>query len=43
MYSFVNAVHTGIQNHPDFTDGAYVQRVMDAAYRSAEQKREISI
>ena len=43
MYSFVNAVHTGIQNHPDFTDGAYVQRVMDAAYRSAELKKEISI
>ena len=43
MYSFVNAVHTGIQNHPDFTDGAYVQRVMEAAYRSAELKKEINI
>ena len=43
MYSFLNSVYTGIQAHPDFTDGAYVQRVMEAAYRSAELKTEVKI
>ena len=43
MFAFLNAVHSGIQNHPDFTDGAHVQAVMAAAYRSAEEKREISL
>lgn len=43
MYRFLLAVHTGVQNAPDFTDGAYVQRVMDAAYRSAKEKREIIV
>ncbi len=43
MYSFLNAVHTGVQNHPDFTDGAHVQAVMAAAYRSAETHCEESV
>ena len=36
MYSFLNSVHTGVQAAPDFSDGAHVQAVMSAAYRSAE-------
>jgi predicted dehydrogenase len=36
MYSFLHSVHTGVQAAPDFTDGAHVQAVMDAAYRSAQ-------
>ncbi|MBQ9783246.1 MAG: Gfo/Idh/MocA family oxidoreductase [Clostridia bacterium] len=43
MYRFLNSVHTGVQAAPDFTDGAHVQAVMDAAYRSAEEKKEIRI
>ncbi len=43
MYSFLNSVDSGVQAHPDFSDGAYVQRVMDAAYRSAEANAEIKI
>ncbi len=43
MYRFLLAVHTGVQNAPDFSDGAYVQSVMDAAYRSAREKREILV
>ena len=41
MYRFLNSVYTGVQAAPDFTDGAHVQAVMEAAYRSAEEKREI--
>lgn len=36
MYHFLNSVNTGIQSSPDFTDGAYVQAIMETAYRSAE-------
>jgi predicted dehydrogenase len=38
MYNFLNSVYTGIQTSPDFNDGAYVQTIMEAAYRSAETK-----
>ncbi len=40
MYSFLNSVHTGKQAHPDFLDGAHVQAVMEAAYRSAHSHKE---
>ncbi len=43
MYQFLNAVYTGIQNHPDFTDGAHVQAVMAAAYRAAETHSEQTV
>lgn len=43
MYSFLNAVFSGGKASPDFHDGAHVQRVMAAAYRSAEEKREITV
>jgi len=34
MYAFLDAVHGGMQTDPSFDDGAYVQRIMEAAYRS---------
>ncbi|MBO5326508.1 MAG: hypothetical protein J6A84_00125, partial [Clostridia bacterium] len=40
MYDFLNAVYTGKQNAPSFADGAYVQRVMEAAMLSAADRRE---
>ena len=43
MYSFLNSVYTGVQVAPDFNDGAYVQSVMDAAYRSAKSRTEEKI
>ena len=38
MYNFLNAVSCGVQTSPDFSDGAYVQAVMEAAYRSSETR-----
>ena len=43
VYSFLNSVYTGVQASPDFSDGAYVQRVMEAAYLSAELGTEVKI
>lgn len=43
MYSFLNSVYTGIQAAPDFSDGAHIQAVMEAAYRSAKERKEIDI
>ena len=43
MYSFLNSVHTGVGGYPDFYEGAYVQRVMEAAYRSSELGSEVKI
>ena len=40
MYSFLRSVDTGVQAHPDFSDGAHVQAVMEAAYRSAKSGKE---
>ncbi len=37
MYSFLRSVDTGVQTSPDFSDGAHVQAVMEAAYRSAKE------
>ncbi|MBE6690943.1 MAG: Gfo/Idh/MocA family oxidoreductase [Ruminococcaceae bacterium] len=36
MYKFLNAVHLGRQDSPTFAEAAYVQRVMEAALRSAQ-------
>ena len=41
VYSFLNAVYNGKQGSPSFSDGAHVQKIMEAAYRSAEEKREV--
>ena len=43
MYSFLNSVYTGKQAAPDFGDGAHVQAVMEAAYRSAKDQKEIHV
>ncbi|MBO5939368.1 MAG: Gfo/Idh/MocA family oxidoreductase [Clostridia bacterium] len=43
MYSFLNSVDTSKQASPDFSDGAHVQAVMEAAYLSAKENREIKI
>ena len=39
MYQFLAAVHDGRQPKPSFRDGAHVQAIMAAAYRSAETGR----
>ena len=43
MYSFLNSLHTGIPAAPTFEDGAYVQRVMEAAYRSDREGTIVTI
>ncbi len=43
MYHFLSSVANGIQASPDFSDGAYVQTVMETAYRSDREGREIAI
>ena len=43
MYSFLNSVYTGAQAAPSFSDGAHVQAVMEAAYRSAIEHKEIDV
>ncbi len=39
MYSFLDAVHYKKETSPSFYDGAYIQRIMEAAYRSDETKK----
>ena len=43
MYNFINSVYTGKQTAPNFADGAYVQAVMEAAYRSSETRTWIKV
>ncbi len=43
MYHFLHAVYTGKQNAPSFADALYVQRIMDAALRSAETGEEVAL
>ncbi|MBO5845691.1 MAG: Gfo/Idh/MocA family oxidoreductase [Clostridia bacterium] len=43
MYDFLCAVHSGESSSPDFSDGAYVQAVMDAAYLSDAERRTVRI
>ena len=40
---FLSAVHIGEKFSPDFEDGATVQRIMEAAYRSAELGRFVDV
>lgn len=42
-YSFVDAVENNKPTCPSFIDGAYVQRVLECAYLSSEQGKEIKI
>ncbi len=43
MYAFLDAVHNGKKPDPDFEHGAYVQKIMEAAYRSDELGRAVEI
>lgn len=43
MYNFLNAVYTRSGVKPSLADGAYVQRVMEAAYRSDELAAKVDI
>ncbi len=43
MYRFLESVHTGNPHAPDFADAAHVQAVMEAAYRSANEGRQVQI
>ncbi|HUS58321.1 MAG TPA: Gfo/Idh/MocA family oxidoreductase [Planctomycetota bacterium] len=43
LYQFLRCVAEGRPASPDLHDGAAVQRVMDAAYLSAEQKRWVRV
>lgn len=41
--NFLDAVYNGIPCHPNFTDAAHIQGVMEAAYRSAEIRTPVKI
>ena len=44
MYDFLDAVHNNnTQSHPNFTDAAHVQRVMEAGYESSATGRGVKI
>lgn len=43
MYHFLDAVHKGRQNEPSFPHAAYIQRIMDAALRSAKTGEEVTV
>lgn len=43
MYDFLNSVYLGKQSAPSFADGAYVQRIMEAAMRSDASGREETV
>lgn len=42
MYAFLSCVNKGSAFYPSLSDGAYVQSVMDAAYRSAEEESRLT-
>ncbi|MBQ3528500.1 MAG: Gfo/Idh/MocA family oxidoreductase [Clostridia bacterium] len=43
MYNFLNAVANGVECYPSFDDGAAVQRIMEAAYESAQSGMRVDI
>ena len=43
MYSYLNCVYQNKPFTPSFADGAYVNRVMEAAYKSDENRTEIVV
>lgn len=43
MYNFLDAVNRGVPAYPSFDDGAAVQRIMEAAYLSAENGSRVEI
>ena len=43
MFLFLDSVYTGIPHAPSFSDAAHVQAVMQAAYLSASEKKQINV
>lgn len=43
MYSYLTAVYNGTPFNPDFTQGAYVNSVMEAAYKSDRENAFITV
>lgn len=43
MYEFLLSVHSGIPHAPTFTDAAHIQAVMEAAYLSDKEHRQINL
>ena len=43
MFRFLDSVYTGIPHAPSFSDAAHVQAVMQAAYLSASEKKQINV
>lgn len=43
LYSFLHGIHTGKPTRPDLQDGAYIQYVMEQAYRSAAEGKWIGL
>jgi predicted dehydrogenase len=43
MYAFLDSASKGISASPSFDDGAHVQRVMEAAYKSDETGETVEI
>lgn len=39
LYSFLDCVHRNERAKPSFLEGAYIQQVMDAAYKSCHERR----
>lgn len=42
-HAFLSDLENGREHHPSFDDGAYVQRVLECAYASAREAKEIKI
>ena len=43
VYSFLNSVVTGTPAAPTFSDGAHVQKIMEAAYLSSQKHCEVTL
>ncbi|MBE7037907.1 MAG: Gfo/Idh/MocA family oxidoreductase [Ruminococcaceae bacterium] len=41
LYNFLNAVYEGKKTTPSFCDGAYINYIMDLAYKSAKENKEV--
>jgi len=40
---FIKSIRTGVQDQPDFTRGAEIQKLLDASFQSDQQKKPIRI
>ncbi len=43
IFRFAESVYSGVPHAPDFCDAAHVQAVMEAAYRSAAEHRQVNV